>query len=168
MSHLNTCAGLKQGALIEALGIPRSTYYDYIKDPDYPLNAEYPVQKAWVDDKQLKSGAKSEDPPVRVSANRARGGMKQPELLQEDTKEFWELRKLKAQALEAELKTQRRVDQIVDAADQHLRRKLGKLMDGMKQTVQQELCSECSAKLAAVWTKVKAELDAEEVAEVEG
>jgi len=144
MSHLNTCAGLKQGALIEALGIPRSTYYDYIKDPDYPLNAEYPVQKAWV------------------------GGMKQPELLQEDTKEFWELRKLKAQALEAELKTQRRVDQIVDAADQHLRRKLGKLMDGMKQTVQQELCSECSAKLAAVWTKVKAELDAEEVAEVEG
>ena len=164
----NSCAGLKQGALIEALGIPRSTYYDYIKDPDYPLNAEYPVQKAWVDDKQLKSGAKSEEPKVRVTASRKGGGMKQPELPMEGSKEWWELRKLKAQALDAEMKAQGKVDQIIDYADQHLRRKLGKLMDKMKQTVQQELCSECSAKLAAEWAKVKAELDAEEVAEVEG
>lgn len=161
----NSCANLSQAELIAALGIPKSTYYRYIDDADYPLNADLRTQKEWVDARQRETGAKTDQPKVRKPKGKDEDtGPKMP---QPGTKEWYDFRQARARAINEEAKTDEMVKAIMERGEKRIRLRLGKMMERLGEIVQQELCSTCSEKLAAEWERVKAELDQEEIEELE-
>lgn len=152
----NTCAGLKGKEIFMALGIPETTYYRYLKDSDYPFHAPLADQKAWVDSQREKAGKGGAPKPAK-----GKGKDDKKEGPEYGTREYYELERIKFQAHNERMKAQAEVDRILEAGQTIMRRKIGAVMEGMTEVIQQGLCGTCSEKLVERWQFVKAQLDAE-------
>ena len=152
----NTCGDMTQDDLIAALGVPKNSYYRYIKADGYPLGEDFRTQKAWMDAKRGDAGGSGSGKGCgKGKGSDEHEGEVGPV---EGTKAFYEVEKLKYQALNEQLKAKETVQAIVSHAESHLRRRLGKLIERLSEVTQQRLCKDCSGLIADEWETAMIEM----------
>jgi hypothetical protein len=150
----NACDGLSQADLILALGVPKSTYYRYLDDPEYPLHATFGVQKAWVDAKQVESGAKCEQPAGRRRVKEEGEGPTVAEQIK-----MFELRSARAKALKAEAEMDEAYQTLLaKGGEVYLARRIRGILERLQGRMDL-LCTGCRAPLAEAFDAAIAELN---------
>jgi hypothetical protein len=147
----NSCDGLSQADLILALGVPKSTYYRYLDEPEYPLGQPFGVQKAWVDAKQVESGAKAEAP------RRLRREEEGPSVAEQI--KLFELRTARAKALKAEAELSEVFQGVlVKGGEVYLARRIRGVLVRLKGSMEL-VCTGCRGPLAAAVERALLEID---------
>jgi hypothetical protein len=146
---------MSSGDLILALGIPKSTYYGYLDAPDYPLDQPFGVQKAWVDAKQVESGAKAEA-PRRSRRDEDEG----PNVAEQIKLEELAQAHMKTLKMRAEIDETYR-DLLARGGEIYILRRTKAILSRL-QLRMYLLCTDCKGRLSQAVSEAEAELDAAE------